>query len=116
MQSMSWDDLRFVLAVARFETVAEAGRRLSVDEATVTRRITRLERHLRTHLFERAQGRLVPTEVGRSVAERAERIESEVAAVVEEASGMDQVAVAGCALPPSRSSSTAFLFQGCSLS
>jgi DNA-binding transcriptional LysR family regulator len=93
MQNVVWDDLRFILAAARFQTIAEAGRRLSVDEATVGRRIARLERHLGARLFERVQGHLVLTDTGRSVVERAERVENEVAAVMEETSGVDHLAV-----------------------
>jgi DNA-binding transcriptional LysR family regulator len=62
MQPIAWDDLRYVLALARFATIAEAARRLSVDEATVGRRIARIERQLGARLFDRAQGKLVPTE------------------------------------------------------
>jgi hypothetical protein len=35
MQGMVWDDLRYVLALYRFQSIAEAARRLTVDEATV---------------------------------------------------------------------------------
>jgi DNA-binding transcriptional LysR family regulator len=62
MQSIAWDDLRYVLALARFATIAEAARRLSVDEATVGRRIARIERQLGARLFDRAQHRLAPTD------------------------------------------------------
>jgi DNA-binding transcriptional LysR family regulator len=91
MQDMAWDDLRFVLAAMRFQTLAEAGRRLAVDEATVARRIARLERRLGARLFERVQGRFVPTDAGRLVAERAERIEYEVEAVMAGISGADHL-------------------------
>ena len=64
-----------MLAVARFNTIAEAARRLSVDKATVGRRVARIERQLGARLFDSAQGRLVPTEAGRAAAERAERVE-----------------------------------------
>jgi DNA-binding transcriptional LysR family regulator len=93
MQHMVWDDLRFILAAARSQTIAEAARRLAVDEATVGRRIARSERQLGARLFERVQGHLVLTDTGRSVAERAERIENEIATVMEETSGVDDLAV-----------------------
>jgi DNA-binding transcriptional LysR family regulator len=94
MQGVSWDDLRYVLAVVRFESIAEAARRLSVDETTVARRISRSERLLAARLFERSRGKLIPTEAGRQSAERAEHVEREVEALVAEISGADR-AVSG---------------------
>ena len=41
-----WDDMRIFLAVARAESLSEAGRRLRVDPATVGRRVARLEEAL----------------------------------------------------------------------
>src|SRR4051812_16888095 len=93
MQSIAWDDLRYVLALARFATIAEAARRLSVDEATVARRIARIERQLGARLFDRVQRRLLPTDAGTAAAERAERVEQEVERLVAGAAGADRVAV-----------------------
>jgi DNA-binding transcriptional LysR family regulator len=92
MQGMAWDDLRYVLALFRFESVAEAARRLEVDEATVARRIARAERLLDVQLFERVRGKLVPTDAGRLAAERATQVECEIDALVAGASGADRVA------------------------
>ena len=93
MQGLAWDDLRFVLAVVRFETIAEAARRLEVDEATVARRVARSERLLQAQLFERSRGKLLPTEAGKMAAERAEHIEHEMEALVTGISGADQLAI-----------------------
>src|SRR5262249_21203882 len=90
MQSIAWDDLRYVLALARFATIAEAARRLSVDEATVGRRIARIEQQLGARLFDRAQGRLAPTEAGRVAAER---VEHEVEGLIAAAAGADHIVV-----------------------
>src|ERR671934_2682066 len=94
MQSIAWDDLRYVLALVRFATIAEAARRLPVDEATVGRRIARIERQLGARLFDRAQGRLAPTEAGRAAGERAERVEPEGEGLIAAAAGADHI-VAG---------------------
>jgi DNA-binding transcriptional LysR family regulator len=93
MQGLAWDDLRFVLAVVRFETIVEAARRLEVDEATVARRVTRSERLLEAQRFERNRGKLLPTEAGKMAAERAEHIEHEMEALVTSISGADQLAI-----------------------
>ncbi|WP_166127473.1 LysR family transcriptional regulator [Maritimibacter fusiformis] len=50
---MNWDDLRFVLAVARAGSLAGASRALGVNHATVLRRITGFERDLDVTIFDR---------------------------------------------------------------
>lgn len=86
---MNWDDLRFVLAVARVSSLAAAARRLQVDQTTVSRRLASLERSTGTKLFQREQGRLVPTEFGECAAARAERVESEMIALESDLTGAD---------------------------
>ena len=89
-----WDDLRFVLAVARQRSFAGAAKLLGVNESTVARRIAKAEAGLQTTLFERSDGRLHPTEAGAELVRRAEKIELEVQAGEEAIAGTD-VAVAG---------------------
>ncbi|MEM9491294.1 MAG: LysR family transcriptional regulator [Myxococcota bacterium] len=74
-----WDELRFFLAVAREGTIAGAARALKVNESTVARHLGRLEQALDTRLFERLATGYQPTEPGRQVLARAERMEAEVA-------------------------------------
>jgi len=50
-----WDDLRYFLAAARFESLIIAAQRLGVDAATVGRRIARLEAALKQTLFVRSR-------------------------------------------------------------
>lgn len=50
---MNWDDLRFVLAVARAGSLAAAARRLGVDHTTVGRRVEAAEGALGVTLFAR---------------------------------------------------------------
>ncbi|HTR85333.1 MAG TPA: LysR family transcriptional regulator [Reyranella sp.] len=59
---MNWDDLRVVAAVRDAGTYAGAGTRLGLDETTVARRLSRLERRLALRLFEAADGARRPTE------------------------------------------------------
>lgn len=87
---MNWDDLRFVLAVARGSSLADAARRLRVDQTTVSRRLASLERSKGKKLFQRVQGRLVPTEFGECAAARAERMEAEMVALESELTGADK--------------------------
>ena len=92
MQDLNWQDLSFVLAVARGRTLAGAAMRLGVNESTVGRRIARIEERLGARLFERGQGRLQPTEAGQAAVAGAERIELEVQALAGRVSGVDRLA------------------------
>ncbi len=56
MQELNWNDLRYVLAVARSNSLAAASRLLDVNESTVRRRIKRAEQKLGAMLFERVSG------------------------------------------------------------
>ncbi|MDW4498505.1 LysR family transcriptional regulator [Sulfitobacter sp. D35] len=76
MQDFDWDDLRYLLALHRRGTLAEAGRHLRVSETTVARRVKRLEAHLGTALFVRSHsGGYELTETGRAVLGQAEKVE-----------------------------------------
>src|SRR3546814_20244405 len=61
---MDWDDLKFVLAVARHGSLSAAGRALRTTQPTVRRRLDTLERRIGVKLFERAQDGLSPTSLG----------------------------------------------------
>ena len=90
MQALNWNDLRFVLAVARCQSLAGAARRLGVNESTVGRRVAEAERRLGARLFERSLGAFHPTEAGHAVVAGAERVELEVQAVETAISGADR--------------------------
>ncbi len=86
---LNWNDLRIVLAIAREGTLSAAGRSLSVDQTTVTRRLAALEEALNARLFERRDGKLVTTAAGDEVIVRAERAEVELAALERDVAGRD---------------------------
>ena len=48
---MNWDDARLFLAVARTGQILAASRRLGVDHATLSRRVSALEEALKTRLL-----------------------------------------------------------------
>src|SRR5438093_7396909 len=89
MLDLGWNDLRYVLAVARTGSLSSAAGRLGIDPTTVSRRIARAASVLGTRLFYRSGGTLLPTEAGQMVIARAERIELEVDAIKNAASGAD---------------------------
>jgi DNA-binding transcriptional LysR family regulator len=90
MQDLNWNDLRYVLAVAR--ALAPASRWLGVDETTVARRLSRVETSLGSKLFDRLDGVMQPTEAGQFVVHHAERMEIEIDLLKASASGTDAVA------------------------
>ncbi len=94
MQDPSWDDLRFLLAAARGGSLAEAARRLRVNESTVARRLARAEGRLAARLFERRGGRMLATPAGEVLLRHAERVELEIQAAEGALSGSDRL-VAG---------------------
>ena len=90
LHPLDWNDLRYVLAVARGGTLASAAKALAVDDSTVSRRVARLEALLAARLFERAgDGRLRPTPAGAAAVARAERMELEVEGLRNSVTGAD---------------------------
>ncbi len=81
MQNMDWDDLRFVLAIARAGTLAAAARRLGVNQTTVSRRLDAAETSLGARLFDRVNGALRPTAAGTVAISRAAQMEEQVRAL-----------------------------------
>jgi len=73
--AMQWDDLRYVLAVARAGSALRAAGALGVNQTTVLRRLDALETALGVALFERSTSGHVLTRAGRIVADAAERID-----------------------------------------
>lgn len=74
-----WDDLRVFLAVARGESLSEAGRLLKRDPATIGRRVARLEDAMGAALFLRSQMGYGLTEAGGRLLTHAEAVEQAVA-------------------------------------
>lgn len=72
---MDWNDLRYVLAVARGRTLAAARLELKVDATTVGRRILAIEEDLKARLFHRTPEGYLPTHAGHIAIEHAERME-----------------------------------------
>ena len=71
-----WDDLRYILAVARAGSVSGAAQSLNVDHTTVSRRVTRAEQLFNAALFDRTRAGYVPTTAGAHVVELAKEMES----------------------------------------
>lgn len=115
---MDWDDLRYVLSVARSGNLGDAARALGVAHSTVYRRLAAFEETHGVRLFDRLPSGYVATEAGRELVTIAQRIELEVAQADRKVVGTDaalrgEVSVAApealgesiCALLPSLAAS-----------
>lgn len=77
---MNWDDVRIFLAVARTGQILAASKRLGVNHATLSRRLTALEEALKTRLFVRRTNGCELTAEGEIFLASAERMETEMLA------------------------------------
>jgi DNA-binding transcriptional LysR family regulator len=75
---LTWDNLRFALAIHREGTLAAAARSMAVQLTTVSRRLDALENEARARLFTRSSHGLTPTPAGKLILATAERVEAEV--------------------------------------
>jgi DNA-binding transcriptional LysR family regulator len=78
---MDWDDLRFVLALARHRTLSAAAKALGSSHTTVARRLQGLKDAVGTRLFDAIDDGYAPTPAGQQVIEVAERMEAEMLAL-----------------------------------
>ena len=79
--------MSIVLAVAEAGSLSAAARQQKTPLATVSRKVSDLEAHLQTKLFNRSSRALVPTDAGRSYIAAAKRILADVAEAERAASG-----------------------------
>ncbi|NVP55037.1 LysR family transcriptional regulator [Mycoplana rhizolycopersici] len=75
---MNWDDVRMFLAVARTGQLLAASRRLGVNHATLSRRVSALEREMKTRLLVRRTNGCDLTAEGEVFLHAAERMETEM--------------------------------------
>jgi DNA-binding transcriptional LysR family regulator len=79
--------MSIVLAVTETGSLSAAARRTKIPLATVSRKMSELEAHLQTKLFNRSSRVLVPTDAGRSYIAAAKRILDDVAEAERAAAG-----------------------------
>ena len=77
----NWDDLRYVLAVARTGSLSRAARALGVNHATVLRHVAAFEASAGTEIFERTPRGYALRSEARSLVEAAQDVENAVLAV-----------------------------------
>lgn len=103
---MSWDDLRYVLAIAREGTVLGAAKALRVSPTTMARRVRSLQEDQGTSLFDKFKHGAVLSEAGEKVVAVAEEVERLMAQLDAEIHGLDQKLVG-----PIRVTSVDFLLR-----
>lgn len=86
---MNWDDLRFLLALARSGSLSAAAATLGVNHTTVSRRLAELERELGAKLLHRTGTALRLTPAGERVAAHASRVEAQCLALDRDVRGED---------------------------
>lgn len=88
---MDWNDLRYLLAVARTGTTLAAARGLRVSQSTVARRIAALEAALSLTLFDKRPAGYALTEAGEALLPQAEAVEAAAAAFADQAAARQRV-------------------------
>ncbi|MDO9418303.1 LysR family transcriptional regulator [Pararhizobium sp.] len=91
---MNWDDVRMFLAVARTGQILAASKRLGVNHATLSRRVSALEEALKTRLLIRRTNGCELTAEGEIFLNAAERMETEMLAAQAQVGRID-TAIAG---------------------
>jgi DNA-binding transcriptional LysR family regulator len=92
MLAADWNDLRYLLAVARSGSTLAAGRALRVSQTTVARRLAALEEALGLALFERRQAGYVLTPAGEALVPQAEAVEAAALSFAEAAAAQSREA------------------------
>jgi len=86
---IDWDDLRYILAIARAGSLGGAAKVLCVNQSSVYRRLEQFEKTLDVRLFERQRNGYRLTPQGEVLADTAKRIEAETLAVERQLLGSD---------------------------
>lgn len=85
----SWDDYRFVQAVAQARSLVGAAESLGVNHSTVFRRINAVEEALGTRLFERGRAGYALTPAGEEMVALAERMAGDIVSFERKVAGRD---------------------------
>lgn len=86
---LSWDDFRYVKAIAERRSLAGAAELLAVNHSTVFRRLRQIERGLGSRLFERGRGGYALTPSGEEMVRLAARLGDDIIAFERKVTGQD---------------------------
>jgi DNA-binding transcriptional LysR family regulator len=85
----NWNDIQYFLAVAKEGSMSAGGRRLGVNQSTVSRRISTLEDEMKVRLFEHLSTGYVLTQEGEKFLKIAKSIEMKAMSIDQEVTGAD---------------------------
>ena len=86
---LSWDDFRYVKAIADTRSLGGAATELGVNHSTVFRRLAQIESGLGSRLFERSRGGYALTPCGEEMVRLAERMGEDIVAFERQVTGHD---------------------------
>lgn len=86
---LSWDDFRYVKAIALGRSLASAADGLGVNHSTVFRRLAQIEGRLGSRLFERSRTGYSLTPCGEEMVRLAERMEDDIVTFERQVTGHD---------------------------
>jgi DNA-binding transcriptional LysR family regulator len=86
---LSWDDFRYVKAIAEARSLAGAADGLGVNHSTVFRRLAQIEQQLGSRLFERGRAGYALTACGEQMVELAERMGEDIISFERRVTGQD---------------------------
>jgi DNA-binding transcriptional LysR family regulator len=86
---LSWDDFRYVKAIAQGRSLASAAEELGVNHSTVFRRLGQIEGRLGSRLFERSRSGYTLTPCGEEMVRLAEQMENNIVSFERQVTGRD---------------------------
>jgi DNA-binding transcriptional LysR family regulator len=86
---LSWDDFRYVKAIADTRSLGGAAAELSVNHSTVFRRLAQIEKQLGSRLFERSRAGYALTPCGEEMVRLAERMGEDIVTFERQVTGHD---------------------------
>src|SRR5215213_7959161 len=86
---LSWDDFRYVKAIADTRSLGGAAQELAVNHSTVFRRLAQIEKQLGSRLFERSRGGYALTPCGEEMVRLAERMGEDIVTFERQVTGHD---------------------------
>src|SRR4051794_24267144 len=86
---LSWDDFRYVKAIADAHSLGGAAHSLGVNHSTVFRRLGQIEERLGSRLFERGRAAYALTPSGEEMVRLAERVSEDIISFERMVTGQD---------------------------
>jgi DNA-binding transcriptional LysR family regulator len=86
---LSWDDFRYVKAIAASRSLAAAAGLLGVNHSTVFRRLAQIEQQLGSRLFERGRAGYALTPSGEEMVQLAQRMDEDIVSFERRVTGQD---------------------------